>query len=181
MKICIDPGHGGKDPGAIAKLDDIEYREKNLNLTAAYFLAGVLDSFGHEAILTRVTDEFLTLQNRVDQANDIDADLFISVHCNSFERSEPGGFEVWHYPDSDMGSHIASAILRAVRSIPWMEIHGEGIYEKAFHVLKYTTMPAILLELSFMSNEADLKTLVSLGKLFAICRNIGEAVTVSTS
>ncbi len=180
MKICIDPGHGGNDSGAVNTQDTPDgarvAMEKDINLSASFMLAGVLNSYGHQAILTRIDDETMSLQGRCDQANDVKSDLFISIHCNSFDQPEPRGFEIYHYPNSSKGEEVAEHILQQMSYIPWLCQHGDGIKPVNFYVLKHTQMPAVLAELSFMSNPDDLEKLRHPDILFTIMRNMGKAI-----
>ncbi len=92
--VVIDPGHGGKDPGAIGKMGT---KEKDLNLLIAKKLKKYLKKFGLDVILTRDSDVFLSLGERTKIANDNKADIFISIHCNSAPKknSYACGFEVY--------------------------------------------------------------------------------------
>ena len=90
--IVIDPGHGGKDPGAM----DNGVREKDINLAVGLELHKVLTERGYNAIMTRATDVYLKLQERTDIANNVEADLFVSVHVNALPRRKSmSGFEIY--------------------------------------------------------------------------------------
>ena len=90
--IMIDPGHGGKDPGAVAN----GLREKDINLRMARILGAMLKEQGFEVHYTRTTDKFIPLEERTAMANARDADLFISVHCNAYKDTSAKGFEVYY-------------------------------------------------------------------------------------
>jgi N-acetylmuramoyl-L-alanine amidase len=92
-KIVIDAGHGGKDPGTIGKRG---LREKDVNLDIAKRLSRLLRSDGVEVIMTRSTDTFVSLERRVDIANNSRADLFISIHSNANRVRRLNGFEVYY-------------------------------------------------------------------------------------
>lgn len=90
--IVIDPGHGGKDPGAV----DNGVREKDVNLAVGLELMKVLNARGYNAVMTRATDVYLKLQERTDIANNVNADLFVSVHVNALPtRKSMTGFEIY--------------------------------------------------------------------------------------
>ena len=91
-KIVIDPGHGGKDPGAISPNG---IREKDITLEIGKLLAKRLKELGFEIFLTRSRDEFLTLEERTVFANKKRADLFISVHINSHQNPSVSGIETY--------------------------------------------------------------------------------------
>lgn len=91
--IVIDPGHGGKDPGAVGRRGSYE---KDLNLAAALELARVLRERGDmDVLLTRETDVFVPLSERSELANAKEADLFVSLHCNAAGNRREGGFEIF--------------------------------------------------------------------------------------
>lgn len=90
--IMIDPGHGGKDPGAVAN----GLREKDINLRMARILGAMLKEQGFEVHYTRTTDKFIPLEERTAMANARNADLFISVHCNAYKDTSAKGFEVYY-------------------------------------------------------------------------------------
>lgn len=92
-RIAIDPGHGGRDGGAVGRRGTLE---KNINLSAAKELAALLRQEGiFEVKLLRTTDKFLGLDDRSKAANNYKADLFISLHCNAHTRRSFSGFEVY--------------------------------------------------------------------------------------
>jgi N-acetylmuramoyl-L-alanine amidase len=90
--VVVDAGHGGKDPGAIGN----GVREKNVNLSVARKLAARLRELGIDARLTRDTDVYLTLQRRTEIANNLDSDLFVSIHCNALPAGKSAtGMEIY--------------------------------------------------------------------------------------
>ena len=90
FKIVIDAGHGGKDPG---RPNSNGILEKNIVLTMALNLGRELKEDGNEVIYTRDKDVFRTLRQRAKIANEADADLFISIHCNAFHDTRVYGTE----------------------------------------------------------------------------------------
>jgi len=108
-RIVIDPGHGGKDPGA-AGPHGIE--EKAINLQLAQELADALrDTYDYEVLLTRMDDTFIPLAERARLANQHNADLFISIHCNASLSSKLKGFEVYFLSEDSSDPH-ADAVAR---------------------------------------------------------------------
>ena len=91
IKIMIDPGHGGKDPGATGN----GIQEKDIVLDISKRLERLLRSKGFDVKMTRVTDVFLSLEERTERATEWSPDLFISIHANSSENHRVYGFEVW--------------------------------------------------------------------------------------
>jgi N-acetylmuramoyl-L-alanine amidase len=108
-RIVIDPGHGGRDPGAVGP-HGIE--EKTINLQLAQKLADLLrDRYQYEVLLTRTDDTFVPLEGRAALANRQNADLFISIHCNASLSSKLKGFEVYFLSERASDPH-ADAVAR---------------------------------------------------------------------
>jgi N-acetylmuramoyl-L-alanine amidase len=119
-RIVLDPGHGGRDPGAISPEG---LREKNIVLEIAKELKGQLERQGIEVILTRSDDRFVSLWRRTHLANMKKADLFISVHVNSSRHEEAKGFELYYL--SEKMNDSARALARAENSS--LELEGEKL------------------------------------------------------
>ena len=153
-KVIFDPGHGGRDPGSIW-FDDL--REKDVVLPLSFLIAGSLQWLSKGKIeidFTRKHDEYLTLARRVEIEHEADANLFVSVHCNSFTSSTPRGFEVHYYSNMSRGKRVAEDIVNAVHSM--YPLHGNGLkVSPRFHVIKNTHAPAVLLESLYVSNRVD--------------------------
>ncbi len=108
-RIVIDPGHGGKDPGAVGARGT---EEKTVNLRLAQELADSLrETYGYEVLLTRMDDTFIPLEERARLANRHNADLFISLHCNASRTSSLKGFEVYFLSEKASDPH-ADAVAR---------------------------------------------------------------------
>jgi len=151
MKIVIDPGHSGPvEPGACAA----GVRECDVVLAIAKLLANQLYELGYEVLMTRTgdiaTDE---LALRAELANTNEADAFISIHANSAANLAAHGTEVYHYPGSARGKWLA-ACLQA-RLVAELSTADRGVKEANFQVLRETDCPAVLVEVAFISNEAD--------------------------
>ncbi len=96
--IVIDAGHGGKDPGAIGRRTGI--RERDLTLSVAKKLKRVLEDNGIRVIMTRDSDEFISLPERVKMANSSGADLFVSIHINASRSRSMSGFECYYLSEA---------------------------------------------------------------------------------
>ena len=105
--IVIDPGHGGKDPGATHN----GLREKDINLDVAKRLANVLKGSGYKVFLTRTDDRYVGLYERTDIARKHDADLFVSIHANAHNKTSVKGFETYYLDFSDDPSTIRLAAV----------------------------------------------------------------------
>ena len=113
-RIVIDPGHGGKDPGAVGPHGT---QEKNINLRLAQELADSLrETYGYEVLLTRMDDTFIPLEERAKLANKHNADLFISLHCNASKSPKRKGFEVYFLSERASDSH-ADAVARLENAV----------------------------------------------------------------
>jgi N-acetylmuramoyl-L-alanine amidase len=145
MKVALDPGHGGHDPGAVGKAG---LEEADTALAIVTFLYDELVLLGHEVVVTRWTDEAVALGLRCSIANDAGADVFVSVHLNS-DGPEANGIETLY--SSAAGKALAEPIQKAL-----IEATGErdrGLKERDdLYVLNGTVMPAILVEVGFISH-----------------------------
>jgi len=167
LKICIDPGHSGPfEVGAYAA----GVTEAEVNLQVSKILAKMLESAGHQVILTRegdVGDDLLTW--RVEMAEDFGADIFISIHCNSVIDPESHGTEVFHFPGSESGQALAACIQAGLIAVCHTTDRGIKTNEK-WNVLKDTTCPAVLVELAFLSNDKEREMLTDrfVQRMFAV-------------
>ena len=147
--VMIDPGHGGKDPGAIG-IGGL--REKDVILPISQKVAEILRKNGVNAVLTRNTDYFVSLQGRVVLSERRDADLFVSIHANSLGLSRPdiNGLEVYYY---NSGKGLADTVRRSITQK--VKIKDRGIRQARFYVLRKTSMPAILVETGYVTGRDD--------------------------
>ena len=211
-KIVLDPGHGGKDPGAMA----YNLKEKDIVLKLALKLAPILEKkLGCKVILTRKRDIFIPLEERTAIANTNDADLFVSLHINSSPLTAANGIETYFLnltsnPDamrvaafenatsthqmSDL-QNILSDILKNSKisesSRLAQQVHNSmitglerkyphiknlGVKQAPFYVLIGAEMPAILVEMSFISNPDDAEHLKNNHFLNSIADDISSGI-----
>lgn len=124
--IVVDAGHGGKDPGATGTRGT---KEKDITLAAALELARVLKERGDfQVVLTRDDDTFVPLSDRSKRANDLDADLFVSLHCNSANNHREHGYEV--YSVSETASDPEAERLAAAENAS-LELEGKNPEDEA--------------------------------------------------
>ena len=153
-RICIDAGHGGKDPGACAG----GAREKDIALSVALKIGALLTCY--KVVYTREEDVYVGLAERALIANQAKADLFVSVHCNSAPSASANGMEVYvHTSRSAASTRAANTIYD--RLLPASGFRGRGVKANDYAVLRETVMPAVLVELGFVSNEGDRAKLIS--------------------
>lgn len=145
MKICLDPGHGGNDTGA---LGPTELAESNVVLSISEFVAAGLEKLKLATKLTRKSDVFVELGQRCNIANDWNADYFLSIHCNSNGPSAVGvetlytssAGEAWALPIQTMVVEATGDVDRGLK------------YRSDLYVLNGTSMPAALAEVGFISH-----------------------------
>lgn len=153
-RICIDPGHGGKDPGAVGPKGK---KEKDIALAVSLKLKKLLES-KHKVFLTRSEDIFIALCQRAIMGNAFGADIFLSIHCNAASSPVAQGFEAWTSKGQTKADRYASVIATEwSKAFSGVNIRGDwsdGDVDKeaGFCVLRRTAMPAILAELDFISN-----------------------------
>lgn len=147
--VLIDPGHGGQDPGTIG-IGGIE--EKNVVLPISLDVVEELEKQGIEVRLTRDRDYFISLEGRTDMANEVDADLFVSIHANAINLSRPdvNGLETYYY---ESGRRLAEIIHYNVLNS--VNIKDRNIRRARFFVLKHSEMPATLVEVGFLTGAED--------------------------
>ena len=162
MKICIDPGHGGKDPGAVS--DGI--REKDIALNIAMLLSEKLKYMGIDVFLTRCDDTYDSPNIKALKGNNSNADLFVSIHCNSAVNPTATGAEVLIYNYNGVNEHIADSVLDEM--VKALNLSNRGIVpRKDLAVLRETDMTAILVETAFISNDNDRFLLTKYQQKFA--------------
>ena len=157
MRIAIDPGHSGPyEPGACAD----GATEAAVVMDIADHLGRILQANGEEVMLTRVGDiDDAGLIWRAEIANLWGADLFLSIHANSFTDPAAHGTEVWHFPGSRGGIRLALAVQRQI--VRHLHTADRGVKPGTFTVLSATDCPAVLIETAFLSNPVDRVLLTS--------------------
>lgn len=173
MRIYLDPGHGGKDPGAIG-YDPWILVEEDVAWSVALGVRVLLEGAGHEVRTSRPQSRYVTLGGRTGEANAWPADAFVSIHCNAAEATTARGVEVLHY-GSRAGSLLAQALLEEVRGAVPVVDRGLKI-RPDLAVLRLTQMPAALVELPFISTPAELEMLAAAGAQAAWSRAIARGV-----
>jgi N-acetylmuramoyl-L-alanine amidase len=148
-RICIDAGHGGKDPGAAGRSG---LNEKDVNMQVALKVADLLMD-RYTVVMTRTDDQYVSLGKRCDIANQSKSRLFVSIHCNAAENHEANGIETFHYYTSTRGKLFANAIQRGL--IALTDRRDRGVKAAGFQVLRDTSMPATLVELGFITNTEE--------------------------
>ncbi len=153
--VIIDPGHGGRDSGAVGIGGA---REKDIILPISKKIAEVLQQNGVQVVLTRSSDYFVTLPGRVKMAESVDADVFVSIHANSAGAGRPdvSGLETYYY---DTGLSLARIVHRSI--LQSVNVRDRGVRKARFYVLRKSSMPSILVETGYMTGRQDMAKLRS--------------------
>ncbi|CAM3929296.1 N-acetylmuramoyl-L-alanine amidase [Alkalicoccus chagannorensis] len=149
--IVVDPGHGGEDGGAEAN----GLVEKDLVLDVSLLLELNLQEAGANVIMTRRSDWYPSLSERVNQANNADADAFISVHSNAAEAETARGTETFYDSTYWAGDSEAFADTLQEEMLEEFGTVDRGVQERAFQVIRDTEMPGTLVEFGFKTNSED--------------------------
>lgn len=153
--ICIDPGHGGKDAGAVWE----DRMEKDDALKLAFKVAEQVEALGQKAILTRTDDSYPYFSERADIANNANADIFISLHRNSFVGAN--GVEIWiSYKASSDTVSFAEDMIDALAEVGISKDRGvkkgtTSSSKEDYYVNRLTDMPSCIIELGFITSDED--------------------------
>lgn len=166
--VMVDPGHGGYDPGAISSQG---VYEKSINLQIAQKLKEMLHPCGIEVFLTREEDidyvpdgvkgrttmKQIDLNRRIEMASQAKADVFVSLHVNATAAGRNSGAETFYHYKSQAGKELAELIQQELIKIPGMNrrIAKPG----NFYVIKNTSMPAVIVEVGYLSSAKEQKKL----------------------
>lgn len=212
-KIVLDPGHGGKDPGAMAN----NMLEKDIVLKIARELRPILKKeLNCEVILTRDEDISLPLEERTAIANTEEADLFVSLHVNAHPSPKTRGTETYFLnlstnaeamrvaamenatsthqmsdledilsdimknskidESSRLAQHVHKSILNGIADKKFGDIKNLGVKQAPFYVLIGAQMPAILIEIAFISNKEDAENLKNPQFIKTVTREIALGI-----
>ncbi|AFM39157.1 N-acetylmuramoyl-L-alanine amidase [Desulfosporosinus acidiphilus SJ4] len=166
--VMLDPGHGGYDPGAISAQG---IYEKSINLQIAQKVKEMLRPSGIEVYLTReddidyappgvkgkTTKKQIDLNHRIEMASQAKADVFVSVHVNATPQGRNSGAETFYHFKSKSGKELAELIQQELIKIPGMNrrIAKPG----DFYVINNTSMPAVIVEVGYLSSAKEQKKL----------------------
>ncbi len=211
-RIVIDPGHGGKDPGAMA----FDLKEKNIVLNVAQRTAAILEEqYNYEVILTRERDTSLPLEERTAIANTKNADLFVSIHVNAHPQKSAKGVETFYLnlatnaeamrvaarenatsthniselqdilsdlmqnakiiESSHLAEFVQASLVTGLQEQKY-SIRNLGVKQAPFYVLIGAEMPAVLAEISFITNPDEAQLLKDSSYLQTIAEQIASGV-----
>lgn len=178
--VVVDAGHGGIDEGTL--IAGREHMEKDINLDIVLRLKGLLDNQdGIKVYYTRTEDIKPSLQQRVDLANDVEADFFLSVHCNSNETRSLNGMEVLFDSRQDVwegmnSRRFAEIILEKMDGYAGFKNRGLVPREHNLSIIKYAQVPVALVEVGYLSNEGDRKLLIQDQTRQKVAEGLFEAI-----
>ena len=195
-RIVLDPGHGGKDPGAQNAAHGL--KEKNLVLDVARRLRRALEEAGFEVIMTRDDDVYIPLERRPRIANRARADLFISIHFNAVASAKPEGSETFAFtPQFQASSKFAKPSRQDNRSYPgnandpWNTLLGyhlqramtqrtggvdRGLKRARWSVLRPLECPGVLVELGFVSHPETARKLRNAGYRQTLAQSLYDGI-----
>jgi len=191
--IVLDPGHGGKDPGALGKRGS---KEKHGALDIARRVRRHLVAAGMKVRMTRENDHFMGLEARPAKAKKLGADLFVSIHLNSSAKRQASGIETFTLPSPKMPSYAGntSSIIMpgntydAQNSLLGFHIHrslvgnlsvvDRGLKHARFIVLRNAPCPAVLIECGFLSHDNEETKMMRESYREALAKNIAKGIMI---
>lgn len=171
--IVVDAGHGGLDEGCNAE----GVLEKDINLAIAGLVRDKLTDLGYRVFMPREEDVYIAKEQRVESANQYQADLYVSIHQNAYEDTEARGIETWYY-----GEDTSRDSARLAQLIHQETLKTTGAVERELRddaqlcVTGQTLMPACLIETGFLTNEEDRALLVTAAYQEQIAAGIARGI-----
>lgn len=169
--IMLDPSHGGKDPGAIGINGE---QEKDFALEYANVVAQKLRDQGATVLLTRSTDTYVSLEDRVNISEAYWTDAFISLHFNAFTSNASNGVSTHYYSndaDYELAQHIQAGLDKHT------SLRSRGTEKDPYHVLRENSDASVLVELGFLTNPNDLSIIHSSNHSSAVADAISEGLS----
>lgn len=162
--IVLDAGHGGSDPGASGN----GIIEKNLTLDVTKRVEAKLKRAGAKVLMTRSGDTFPTLKDRTDFAKKNYAEVFVSIHGNSFAPSANGA-EVFYDTSTNPNGHESRVLAQYIQNniVKMANMTDRGVKDTGFYVIRNNSVAAVLVELGFMTNKSDAEKLKNNPDIFA--------------
>ena len=190
LTVFLDPGHGGSDPGAIGG----GYREADLNLAVAKKVQILLLNRGYKVYMSRTNDTTVALLDRSRMANNLEPDIFVSIHHNSTGSGATSsyGIESYYYqyfpdypPKINVDMHnnperisksVTLANLIQENMVDYTGAYDRGTYGETFSVIRESAMPATLLELGYINNSSERQKLVTDSYQNKLARAIADGI-----
>ncbi len=178
--MVLDPGHGGRDTGANGSV----LHEKDVNLDIALKAGQILAARKFDVAYTRDSDIYLTLSERANIANELNAAVFVSVHCNSADNPSASGTETYYYASledpelfmqKDQRAKLASLLQKNL--IAQLRLADRGVKQDRFTVIMNTNMPSALVETAFINNPSEEACLMDSSFRNKAATAIADAIT----
>lgn len=175
ITIMLDPGHGGTDPGAVGPLGE-NYAEKSINLNASFLLQEELQRLGATVLMTRTSDNNVSLEERLSASRNVKPDMFVSLHANSMadnvDISKIDGFSVFYR------ENLSKAISEKIYNKVTQELgrNLKGVHKKNFYVVRGTWAPSVLLESGFVPNPNEFEWLIDDYEQLRFVRTVAQAI-----
>lgn len=178
-RLVIDPAHGGDDPGWVVEHDGRQVRSADLTFEIARRLEYRMAATGMNALLTRGPDQNPTPEERAGLANGVDADLLLSLHVDGLHSGLANGIATFHFGTdngntSTVGESLAELMHREL--VARTRFTDCRVHHAAWDLLRLTRMPAVQLELGYLTNEQDRAKLLDSEFLNRIAEGILVAV-----
>ena len=168
-KVVLDAGHGGSDYGAIRE----GINEKDITLEITQRVDAILRAKGYKTSLVRVDDTFVSLEDRVAFSENEQPEIFVSIHVNSAVSNDPNGIETHWYHDYSKG---LAEIIHKHMTKENSSAKDRGLFKSKFYVINHTTVPAVLCEIGFLSNEAERNELITEKRKQKTAKAIAEGI-----
>lgn len=163
VKVIIDPGHGGGDPGKIGVNDVLE---KDVNLQIAFKLKKLLEKKGVSVVMTREEDTSLggdesgskkvaDLKSRIKMVENEKADIMVSIHQNSYSSEKVKGAQVFYYTNSDEGKKLSEYIQNSIKESVDKDNNRAAKANNNYYILLHSACPAVIVECGFLSNHEE--------------------------
>lgn len=166
--VVIDPGHGGYEPGCQAE----GYKEKDINLDVSKRVKLLLEKAGVKVVMTRQGDSTVSLKERTDFTNNINPTAFVSIHVNASKSSAPEGISTHWYSNQSipLAKSIQNSVMKRVSAVD------RGLEKNMFYVIHHTGVPAVLVEIGFLTNPRERVDIVSHERKQNTAAGIAEGV-----
>lgn len=172
-KVVLDAGHGGADSGAIGG----GIYEKDINLDVAKLVQAKLMKKGIYVYMTRTKDETMSLEDRVNYSNEIEPDIFISIHTNSTVKEDIYGLETHYFKDNSYNlAEVIHGEFASPKNLKKWDTLDRGVIKSRFYVINHTEAPAILIEMGFISNLDERSKLIKKGRKEDIADSIVDGI-----
>lgn len=176
VTIAVDAGHGGADPGAIGIPGTDGAMEKDITLASAIAVKKRLESLGAQVIMCRTDDSDVSMNDRMDMTRAYEADLFISLHCNSLaytqDMNKIGGTEVYYY--ENIAKTLATTLSANLSR--YTSRTNRGPKQSNFRVTLNTFAPSVLVEMGFVTNPTEYDSMTSRQGIYRTANAISDGV-----